>query len=47
MGQNWSAKFRRLKNSSDVLSASGVSGLIKLIAGAALGAGWPRNAESG
>ena len=47
VGQNCRTKFRMLKNSSDVFSSSGVSGLMKSIAGAAVGAGWPRNAESG
>ena len=47
VGENCSTKFRMLKNSSDFLSSSGVSGLMKSIAGAAVGAGWPRNADSG
>ena len=47
VGQNCSTKFRMLKNCGEVFSSAGVSGLMKSMAGAALGAGWPRNAESG
>jgi hypothetical protein len=46
VGQNCRTKFRMLKNCSEVFSSAGVSGLMKSTAGAALGAGWPRNAES-
>ena len=45
VGQNCKRKFRMLKNSSDVRSCSGVSGLMKSTFGAAGGAGVPRNCE--
>src|ERR1700716_3431247 len=46
-GQNCRTKFRMLKNCGEVFSSAAVSGFMKSMAGAALGAGWPRNAESG
>ena len=46
VGQNCSTKFRMLKNCGEVFSSAGVSGFMKSMAGAALDAGWPRNAES-
>ena len=47
VGQNFSTKFRMLKNAGEVLSVSGVSGSMKSIAGAAFGRGVPRNSDSG
>ena len=46
-GQNPSTKFRILKNSGEVFSASGLSGLTKSTAGAGSGAGLPRNCDNG
>ena len=46
-GQNPSTKLRTLKNSGQVLSASGLSGLVKSMAAGALGAGLPRNCDKG
>ena len=46
-GQNPSTKLRMVKNSGEVLSASGLSGLMKSTAGGAGGAGLPRNCDSG
>ena len=39
VGQNCRTKFKTLKNSGELFCVSGVSGLMKSIAGAALGAG--------
>ena len=47
VGQNCSRKLRTWNNSSEAFCAASVSGVTKASAGAAFGAGWPRNAESG
>ena len=46
-GQNPNTKLRILKKSGEVLSASGLSGLMKSMAAGALGAGLPRNCDKG
>jgi hypothetical protein len=47
VGQNCRTKFRMSKNARDVFWSATESGFSQSIAGAALGAGWPRKAESG
>jgi hypothetical protein len=46
-GQNPNTKLRILKKSGEVLSASGLSCLVKSMAAGALGAGLPRNCDKG
>jgi hypothetical protein len=46
VGQNCRQKFNTLKKPSELRSSSAVSGLMKSIFGAAVGAGCPVNCES-